>query len=372
MKKIIAIYIIFYLFICCIQSYATCISGASIHYSYTSQDSILVELEAYRDCSGSHFPNGIGIEFRSASCNIYFADTLMLKSGTGTEINFPFQGSPTRCTDSSSQIPGIEKYVYSDIVSLPMHCADWIISWTYCCRSCEPTTIIQSQPCTSGSNPGFYLSASFDNLNLISNSSPAFSNAPLAFMFIGQSFTYSPLATEPDGDSLLFRFVTPQVNSTDSIPFIAGYSSGYPVLSSIPVSLNSSSGDINFHPLQQETGVTAIRIEEYRNGNLIGYVTRDMELFVRLPLNTTEPIENKYKVYPNPASSGKIMFTSEFACDLHIIFMNIYGEIILQKLLDTDNFHREIPIDLGITQKGIYLMKIISEHGTMSKKLIIE
>ena len=165
---------------------ATHLAGSDISYTCLGGNTYRVELTFYRDCSGSPAPLGVGIEFRSASCNQYFTDTLLRVIGTGGEITYPCPTMITSCEDSTSSIPGIQQYKYTGIVTLPMQCADWIISWSYCCRNCDITTMVQQSPCVTGSNPGMYIQATLDNLNFVCNSSPRFTNIPVSFVCLGQ------------------------------------------------------------------------------------------------------------------------------------------------------------------------------------------
>ena len=260
------------------KGFATHLAGSDISYTCLGGNSYRVELTFYRDCRGqSGHPNGVGIEFRSASCNRYFTDTLLLVTGSGQEITYPCPGLTTACDDPNSPNPGIQEFKYSGIVNFPAQCSDWVIGWTYCCRNCDITTMVQSLPCTPGTNPPMYISTSLDNLNYPCNSSPHFTNTPIVFVCVGQNFSYNHGAVDPDGDSLVYSLVNPLINATDSIPFVAPYSATNPISSSPALTINPVTGDINMSPTQVEVGVLSVLVEEYRNGVLIGHVVRDIE-----------------------------------------------------------------------------------------------
>ncbi len=264
------------------KTFATHLAGSDISYTCLGGNKYRVELTFYRDCrSPSQHPNGVGIEFRSASCSRYFTDTLILVNGSGMEISYPCPGLTTSCDDINSVNSGIQEFKYSGIVSFPIQCADWVISWTYCCRNCDITTMVVPQPCVPGSNPPMYISTALDNLNYNCNSSPRFTNKPIVFVCIGQNFTYNHGASDIDGDSLVYSLVNPMINSTDSIPFVSGYSATNVITSSPALTLNRFTGDIVMTPTQQEVGVLSVLVEEYRDGVLIGHVIRDMEIYVR-------------------------------------------------------------------------------------------
>ena len=272
-------------------AFATHLAGSDISYTCLGANNYRVELTFYRDCAGSPAPLGVGIEFRSATCSQYFTDTLLQVIGTGGEITYPCPTLVTSCEDSTSSIPGIQQYKYTGIVTLPMQCDDWVISWSYCCRNCDITTMVQQSPCVSGSNPGMYVQSTLDNLNFTCNSSPRFTNVPVSFVCLGQSFTFNHGVTDPDGDSLVYSLVNPMRSSTDSIPFVSGYSATNPITSVPALAINSATGDITMTPTQLEVGVLSVLIEEYRNGVLVGSVVRDMEVYVRL-CNNNLPTES--------------------------------------------------------------------------------
>lgn len=128
-----------------------------------------------------------------------------------------------------------------------------------------------------------YVEATLNNVLAPSNSSPQFTNIPVAFLCTNQSFTYNHGVVDPDGDSLVYSFITPKTyntsnNTVGAVTFISGYSATSPLTSSPAVSLNATTGDINMRPTSNnEIGVAAILIREYRNGVLIGSVIRDLQ-----------------------------------------------------------------------------------------------
>lgn len=271
------------------KAYATHMAGADISYTCLGGNSYRVVLTFYRDCSGSQALSEVYLKFSSQSCNQFFQQTLVL--GDSMEISYPCPTATTRCSDPNSPNPGIKQYRYYQTVNLPMQCSDWIIGWSYCCRNCDITTMSQPSPCVPGSNPGLYIYTHLNNLNVTCNSSPQFSNIPIAFVCVGQPFTYNHGVTDPDGDSLVYSLVDPLINDStmNPIPYLPGFSATSPITSSPALTISSLTGDISFTPQQQEVGVLSVLIQEYRNGILIGSVVRDMEIYIR-PCSNNIPI----------------------------------------------------------------------------------
>src|SRR3954470_17796303 len=88
--------------------FATHLAGSDINYTCLGGNTYRVELTFYRDCRGSLPPLGVGIEFRSASCNRYFTDTLVMETNTGQEITYPCPTVVTSCDNPNSTTPGIQ------------------------------------------------------------------------------------------------------------------------------------------------------------------------------------------------------------------------------------------------------------------------
>ncbi len=263
------------------NAFATHMAGADIAYTCLGGNSYRVDLTFYRDCAGSPALSEVYLNFSSVSCNRSFQQTLVVEDSS--EIAYPCPTSTTKCTDPNSPNPGIKQYIYSQIVNLPAQCNDWVIGWEYCCRNCDITTMLQASPCVPGSNPGLFISTTLDNLNVTCNSSPQFSNIPIAFVCVGQPFTYNHGVYDPNGDSLVYSLVDPLTNDIthSPIPYLPGFSATSPITSSPALVIDPVTGDITFTPTQQEVGVLSVLVQEYRNGILIGSVVRDMEIYVR-------------------------------------------------------------------------------------------
>ena len=79
------------------------------------------------------------------------------------------------------------------------------------------------------------------------------------------------------------------------------------------------------------------------------------------------PLNPDIKIYPNP-STGLFTVTSQKNNIFTVAVLNYMG-----KLLKTyDNIEEKTKIDLSSFDKGIYLLKIISNANTTTEKIIIE
>ncbi|GAA4291631.1 endonuclease [Aestuariibaculum suncheonense] len=75
-------------------------------------------------------------------------------------------------------------------------------------------------------------------------------------------------------------------------------------------------------------------------------------------------LEHNLKIYPNPVKDYFIYIST--TQDLDAIIYNILGKEILKQHLNANNKK----IDVSALNKGVYLLKISSDSGTITKKLI--
>ncbi|WP_018617996.1 T9SS C-terminal target domain-containing protein [Spirosoma luteum] len=146
-------------------------------------------------------------------------------------------------------------------------------------------------PPGSSQNIPFYVSTTIlINANLLTNSTPVMLNPPLDSGRVGQKFCHNPAAFDADGDSLAYRLSVPKTSTTPTscvgrnIPVYqdptrfstASEAGGAPTFSIDPRTgelcwdAPGEAGQYNF----------AFIIEEWRNGVLIGEITRDMQIIV--------------------------------------------------------------------------------------------
>jgi hypothetical protein len=292
------------------EAQATHAAGADLTYSWISGNSYEVTATFYRDCAGVDAPSQVQIDINSPSCQYSNAVFINRITPTGQEITFPCLSATTTCNGGSS--PGIQQYVYRGTVQLPAACSDYVLSYAVLARNCAINTIVQPVPCNSGtSNAAIYVEARLNNIAVSNNSSPLFSNVPLAFVCLQQGFTYNHGVVDPDGDSLAYELVAPKTSATTDVNFLAGYNATNPISTAGGFNINSNNGDLNFTPVALEVGIVAVRVNEYRNGVLIGSVIRDMQIYTRgcnNTLPTASGIDNTNNFTANVCPGSPLCF----------------------------------------------------------------
>lgn len=252
------------------EAYASHAQGGDLTYTCLGGNQYRLRLAFYRDCAGTNAPGNVNINISSASCNQNFNTTLNPIPGTGIDVTPICPQLTTIC--AGGNYPGVQEWIYEGNITLPQACTDWVFSFSLCCRNAAINTI---------NNPGgqnIYIETTLDNVNAPCNNSPSFSNRPVPFICAGQTYCFNHGALDPDGDSLSYALVNPMTNATTPVTFVAPYNALQPLPSSPAVSLNPVTGDICMNPSQTIVAVMAVRVTEWRNGNIIGTVTRDIQV----------------------------------------------------------------------------------------------
>ncbi len=252
------------------KTHATHAQSADITYQCLGANQYEISVSFYRDCAGVAAPNSITINATSASCAQNFNTTINQIPGTGIDVTPICNTMITQCNGGGT--PGVEEYIYRGTINLPSNCNDWLFSFTLCCRNNAINTI---------NNPGgenIYVEALLNNLDVTCNNSPTFSNPPVSFPCVGQTSCFNHGAVEADGDSLYYSLIPPGTGPATTVTYLAGYSAQQPLISAPAVTFNPLTGDICMTPTLQEVTVLAVKVEEWRNGILIGSVIRDIQL----------------------------------------------------------------------------------------------
>lgn len=185
----------------------------------------------------------------------------------------------------------VEQGIFEADIYLPPSTGGYHLIVERCCRNgnivnlSSPGSIGQSYYCFIPADP-------------VTNSSPLFNDIPVPFICNSDTVTIVNTATDPDGDVLVYSFVTPYAGYSssgisspdpqlDNDPYVMpvpdvfynpGYSVTEPFGATGYASIDSLSGQTSYYIPTQGFYVVAIEIKEYRNGVLISSVRRDLQL----------------------------------------------------------------------------------------------
>lgn len=118
--------------------------------------------------------------------------------------------------------------------------------------------------------------------NFGANSSVYFDDCPCpAIACVNQKYCYNSLAVDPDGDSLSYKLVAPFGDDCSPLPIPAVYQ--YPhLVAGGTLTIDPVTGTLCWDsPTQIGEFNYTIKISEWRNGTLVGYVIRDVQLTVQ-------------------------------------------------------------------------------------------
>ena len=260
---------------------ASRVMGAEMSYKWVSGNTFRFELSVYRDCGSINFiPNRQKIFYSSFSCRPTQDSISMTLVGLPIDVSPLCKREPSNCEGGTT--PGIQRYRYEGVVTLPQKCTDWVFYFRLCNRSNSIQTLVDpSENC-------LYIEARLNNLLAPNNSSPKILNDPISYFCKGQPANFNPGVSDINGDRLKFKLVAPRTNSIvpnvldqNIMPFKPGYSPRNPMPTLNGFSFDSLTGQIDFTPSQVINGVTAVQISEFRNGKLIGSILYDIPLIAR-------------------------------------------------------------------------------------------
>jgi len=279
--------------------------GGEIYYDNLGGDNYRIRMKVYRDCLNGvpPFDNPAFFTIFDAAGNVV---TTLQVSITSSITVPPTNNSP--CAPATSGNACVEEAIYEATVNLPPLAGGYYIAYQRCCRNGTILNLV---------NPGGVGATYWEHIPgpevVTVNSSPRFTNRPPIYICNGIPIGFNHAATDPDGDSLVYSLCTPfngldgccpvigsgpapvgpqcsspplscpSVNSAPpyvSVPFLAPYSSSYPMSSSPSININPTTGYLDGVPNIIGQWVVGVCVSEYRNGQLIGVHHRDFQFNV--------------------------------------------------------------------------------------------
>jgi gliding motility-associated-like protein len=278
--------------------------GADLQYQCLGNNQYKITLRFYRDCTGISAPTQPTVQLTAPGCTGASTLNLTLQINpllNGVEVSqlCPSQLSQSGCNYTGTgnpPYPGVKVYEYTGTITLPVACNNWRVRFTESARNFS-NNLVNS----TGNN--LSIEAIINNTinpntgQSYCNNSSVFSSLPVPFVCANNPVTYNHGAVDPDGDSLVYSLIYPLGTNYAPMTFNTGWSVNNPVRTSPPNSFqfSTSTGQMNFTPAQQEIDVLAIRVDEYRNGVLVGSTIRDIQISIincAISTPTQQPITN--------------------------------------------------------------------------------
>lgn len=274
--------------------------GGEIGYQYVSSTGTAhtykVILKFFSDCSSTSaaLPLLINatphVSLYNNSAYVSAVDLTYNPSLSDVEITpvCPDEANNTQCTNINNPIPGIKLYVYEGTFVLNGASASWSFQFEGSISVGLPlasnagrTPLITNANVQAGTSL-MYLQATLNNTSG-QNSTSTFTSVPTPFFCINHLQTYNLGAVDPDNDQLLFSLIPAResliVNAPppNDITYNPPYTATNPVPSAPgSFSFSNITGQMNFNPNAAVNSVVVNKVDEVRNGTIVGSSMREM------------------------------------------------------------------------------------------------
>ncbi len=286
-------FIFFSLLTCilCQQTYATHNLAGQISATYVGSNRYDIQITTYTD------PAPAGVDRCTADLEIWNCSGQLV--GTIEDIpraNGPLDPSPNPMECPPGVHIGVEVYttvkrnIYNTSFTFPGQ-GCYILRYFDLARRKDVTNI------TDPGNQTFFVETQIfiPNPLLGQNNSPILLNEPLDEACVGKIWTHNPGGFDAEGDSLVYSLLPslqydPPQGIISPTPTKNYLFPGDPQFGTSSFSIDSRTGLVTWDaPQQQGVFNFAYKVEEYRLGIFMGYVIRDMVIFVK-PCENNPPV----------------------------------------------------------------------------------
>ncbi len=279
------------------------IAGAEFFYTCLGNHTYEVTLRFYRDCKdpdGADFDRIIYLYIFNSRGQVHLIREIprpMHTNVTPNQLGACLSGTISLCQELA---------IYKTTVSLPPVIGGYNIAWQRCCRN--EAIINLSNPGDAGITFLAHVPGSDELPDGSCNSMPRFNGRPPIFVCANRLFQYQMAATDPDGDSLVYRITNPY-NSQDingfganantpvvgpltgggyvplrpppynPVSFARGFSYDKPFGNGGIFSIDPFTGLLSIQPTGIGVYVVCFSVFEYRNGKLLSENKFDLQFY---------------------------------------------------------------------------------------------
>ncbi|MEN2993621.1 MAG: gliding motility-associated C-terminal domain-containing protein [Bacteroidia bacterium] len=264
--------------------YASHNLAGQITYEYLGPNRYRVTITTYTDSAA------MGVDRCTADLEVW-SIVGSTRTRINTYTNIPRSNGPagSACADPARLgihlRPRVKKNLYIVEITLPG-------PGLYELRYTDFARVENVRNMTNSGGTSFYIETLLNNNPFIgTNNSPKLLNDPIDDACTGRLWTHNPGGYDPDGDSLVYSLIPCRqydpATMQNPIP-VGNYR--FPDAFGGTFQIDRQTGLVSWDTPQQ-VGVynISILIEEYRRGRRIGYVVRDMAIFV-LPCQNLPPV----------------------------------------------------------------------------------
>lgn len=267
---------------------ATHIAGGEVYYKYIGLNRYTITLKLYIDCengeqSAINTDKTIFLSYYNAVTKALIGVDEISRTGPNRirETNYScVTNQPSACVDEYV-------YEYDKTISPSNH--GIIIAFQRCCRNGTINNLVSPEAL------GATYTVTIPPLtNVPVNSSPVYKKLPPNFLCNDAPLVFDHSATDTDGDSLVYSLTVPyhgasRTSPRPSTPLPPPYTectlaNPYTIKNlmggTVLLQIDPKTGELRVTPDKTGQFVVGIRVQEYRNGVLIGEVIRDYQFNV--------------------------------------------------------------------------------------------
>ena len=297
MKRFLIVFIAILAF--AFESNATHLMGGEIIWKCVGNGKYQFTVRLYRECGlmqpggGNPAPLPTSV---TLSTNAPVSITCPLTTSTDVSPDCYNASAGISCGVNDAGTGAIQMGIYTSgqiTLSGSPPATGWYFQWSSCCRpgsvtNVTTTSFMERAVMYPYVNP---LTGSPQNANPCYDSSPDFLEDPKVVACDASDIVYNNLGFDPDLDSLYYDWA-PAMGSGSGYPGpTASYASGYAYNNPLPNSnhnaantgaqLDNVSGQISFTSYTKGSFATVLKVEEWRCGQLIGEIFRDIPIIIR-------------------------------------------------------------------------------------------
>lgn len=299
MRNLFLILLLFCAIVIPHSTFATHLIGGDLTYSCLGNNRYKLEITLYQDCTNpgetsAAIAADTPLHFAIYSGNLVQNPSLNTLYTSGSLRDFNFSVVPLEFSNECvSNIPRVcmRASKFETIITLPPNRDGYTILYQRCCRNHAVLNLMD--PGNEGITLYNYIPP-FAN-NQCSNNSAYFRKVPPQIICKDNPFRYDFSAIDPDGDSLVYRLCAaiPGGSATRPTPqgneiFMPGRPLNYrpplsaqnPINAFPPIEINPITGEMTGKPSSMGRYIVTVCVDEYRNGNLINTISRDVQFTI--------------------------------------------------------------------------------------------
>jgi len=260
----------------CTSMNANHLVGANISYECLGGNTYSVFLNIFKDCSQNTGLGPTQIVRVSHDCDTIGSTIVLSLVGSQEVSQLCDDDLPqSTCNPGDPIHPGVTKEVYQGIVNIGTDLGEYRVTWFGSGFRTETVNLGDNETLTLPVYASIFKTEADE-----CNKSATSSNLVVPYFCLNQDVSFNFGFSDPDQDSLIYSFSPAQQNGgfcTLDIPYETGYSGTEPIPGA---TINAQTGQINFNTSIAGSYTMVIRVDEYRDGSIIGSTFMDVNFII--------------------------------------------------------------------------------------------